>query len=153
MITMLEIRSALVDLLQNKAGFQYEIHFDNVKESSESYFFIDIRSRRNTFDPVYYERSLTIDIQLRLLPDENDRIHRSELYEAADRLDMTIRPVIQIKDRFITVQEVKNRIYSDILHYEFKLEFADYLPEPQPEKMQELELVVSTKRPNTEKGE
>lgn len=140
MIAMQEIRSALSSLLKEKANFPYEVHFDNVKESSKSYFYIEISSKRRTFDPIYYERSLSIDIQLRLLPDKHDRIHRSELYDAEDKLDSVIRPVIKIRDRYITVLDVNSRIFGDILHYEFKLEFADYLPVPQPDFMENLDM-------------
>ena len=139
MIEMKDIRAALVNLLKNKAGLGYEVHFDNVKEASKSYVYITITSKRTTRDRVYYDRVLTVDIQLRLLPDKFIRTHRNELYDAADKLDKTIRPVIQIFDRFITVQEVRNRIVDDILHYEFELDFTDYLPEEQLPFMENLE--------------
>lgn len=38
MIEMRDIRTALVDLLKVKAGLSYEVYFDNVKETSKSYF-------------------------------------------------------------------------------------------------------------------
>lgn len=143
MIAMKEIRATLTNVLKNKAGFTYEVHFDTVKESSKSYFYIEISSRRKTFDPVYYERFLTIDIQLRLLPDEFNRVHRSELYDAEDKLDSTIRPVVQVRDRYITVQDVRSRIIDGILHYQFNLDFADYLPIEIPPFMENLDLDLS----------
>ena len=144
MIAMQEIRKALTRILKDEAEFPYEVHFDNVKDSSKSYFYIEIDSKRRTFDRVYYERSLSVDIQLRLLPDKNDRIHRSELYAAADKLDCTIRPIVKVEDRYITVLDIRSRIASDILHYEFKLDFADYLPIAQPERMETLDLNLKT---------
>ena len=145
MITAQEIRAAIADLLKNKAGLPYEVHFNNNKESSKSYFFVTITSRRKTFDRVYYERFLTVDCQLRLLPDEFNTIRRTELYSAADALDTAICPVIKIKDRHVTVLNTRSRIVDDILHYEFDLDFADYLPiEVQP-FMEELNLNLSVK--------
>lgn len=144
MITAKEMRAALVDLVKVKAGLSdYEVHFDNVKEASKSYFYITVKGRRKTFDPVYYERTLTIDLQLILLPDKFNRIHRSELYEAIDALDRTVRPVFHVKDRFITVQETRSRIVDDILHYEFDLDFTDYLPVDIPPCMEELAMDLS----------
>lgn len=140
MIPMKEIRAALVDLLRNKAGFSYEVHFDHNRESSKSYFYIEISSRRKTVDPVYYDRSLSIDIQLRPLPDKFTRISKSELYDAEDKLDKTIRPVIRILDRFITVQDVNSRIVDGILHYQFNLNFTDYLPVKVAPFMENLDL-------------
>ena len=143
MITAKEIRAAISDLLKKQANLPYEVHFNNNRESSRSYFFVTISARRVTFDRVYYERFLTVDCQLRLLPDEFDTIHRTELYSAADALDMAIRPVINIKDRYITVLNIRSRIVDDILHYEFDLDFADYLPIELPPFMEKLEARLS----------
>lgn len=146
MIDMKDIKAALVDLLKNKAGLTYEAHFDNVKETSKSYLYIVISSKRTTRDRVYYDRVLSVDIQLRLLPDKFNRTHRSELYDTADKLDKTIRPVVQILDRFITVQETRSRIVDDILHYEFELAFTDYLPEEQLPFMEKLDANIEAKK-------
>ena len=142
MITAKELRAALVDLVKVKAGLSaYEVHFDNVKEASGSYFYIKVTSRRKTFDQVFYERSLAIDLQLILLPDGFNRIHRSELYDAVDALDRAVRPVFHVKDRFITVQETRSRIVDGVLHYEF--DFADYLPVERPPHMETLAVDLS----------
>jgi len=144
MITAKELRAALVDLVKVKAGLSaYEVHFDNVKEASGSYFYIKVTSRRKTFDQVFYERSLAIDLQLILLPDGFNRIHRSELYDAVDALDRAVRPVFHVKDRFITVQETRSRIVDGVLHYEFDLDFADYLPVEMPPHMETLAVDLS----------
>ena len=148
MIAANEIRAAISDLLKNKAGFPHEVHFDNVHEASKSYFYVEISERRKTFDPVYYERSLSVDIQLVLLPDQYNRIRRADLYEAEDTLNRTLRPILQIGDRSITVLDTKSHIHDGILHYEFELHFVDSLPTPEYDIAEELSLNFSAKRPN-----
>ena len=145
MIAMQEIRAALVQLLKEKAGLPYEVHFNNNQESSKSYFFVEITSRRRTFDRVYYERFLVVDCQLRLLPDKHDRINVGELHAAMDALDMAIAPIFQVRDRYITVLNIRSRIVDDILHYEFDLDFADYQPIDTPPFMENLDMDLSVK--------
>ena len=130
MITAKEIRTALTDFLKNQAGLPYEVHFDVNHESSASYFYVEISEQRKTVDPIYYDRVLKVDIQLVLLPDKVGRIHRAKLYEVTDTLNSVLRPIFQIGDRYITVQNTSSRIFDDILHYQFELSFTDYLPGP-----------------------
>jgi hypothetical protein len=65
-------------------------------------------------------------------------VKRSLLYDAIDTLDEAIRPVLQIGDRHITILENNSVIVDEILHYEFSLDFADFLPVERGELMQEL---------------
>ena len=153
MILAKELRAALTDILKNKAGFPHEVHFDNNIEASKSYFYVELSENRKTVDPVYYERSIGVDIQLVLLPDEFNRIRRADLYDARDRLDQIVRPVVQIGDRFIAVSGTRGNVFNSILHYEFKLEFVDFLPTSEYDLAETLDLSLSTKRQNFNKEE
>lgn len=139
MITAKELRAAITALL--KKNFPaYEVHYDNVEKADTSYFYIELAPSRKTIDPVYYDRSIGIDIQLVLLPDKRGRVKRSLIYDAIDTLDAAIRPVLQVGDRFITILGNNSVIVDEILHYEFSLDFTDFLPVERGELMQELYL-------------
>lgn len=137
MIKARDIRAAITSLL--KANFPaYEVHFDNVERARNNYFYVELAPRRKTIDRVYYDRSIGIDIQLVILPDCRGRVKRSLLYDAIDTLDEAIRPVLQIGDRHITILENNSVIVDEILHYEFSLDFTDFLPVERGELMREL---------------
>ena len=139
MITAKEIRVAITTLL--KENFPaYEVHFDNVERARASYFYVELAPSRKTIDEVYYDRSIRIDLQLVILPDCRGRVKRSLIYDAIDTLDMAIRPVLHVADRFITILGNNSIIIDEILHYEFSLDFADFLPVERGELMQELYL-------------
>ena len=138
MLTAVQIRNAIAGVL--KANFPtYKVHYDNVEKATHDYFYVELAPRRTTVDREYYDRSTGIDIQLVLLPDKLNRIHRATLYDAIDTLDSAIRPVLQIGDRYITIRGNSSVIVDDILHYEFSLDFTDCLPSQESyELMQEL---------------
>lgn len=140
MITAKELRAAIASLL--KKNFPaYKVHFDNVERANSSYFYVWLSPRSKTIDRVYYDRTIDIDIQLVLLKDCKGRVKRSLLYDAIDKLDVALRPVLQIGDRFITISSTNSVIVDEILHYEFSLDFTDALPgEEVVELMQELYL-------------
>ena len=69
-----------------------------------------------------------IDIQVVLMPDELGNVSRTELLDINDKLDAAIMPCVQAEDRFITVQNFKSNIIDEVLHYEFTLDFTDYIP-------------------------
>ena len=137
MIKAKDIRAAITSLLKKNFPL-YEVHFDNVERACKSYFYVELAPRRKTIDPVYYDRSIGIDIQLVILPDCKGRVKRSLLYDAIDTLDEVIRPVLKIGDRHITILENNSVIVDEILHYEFSLDFTDFLPVERGELMQEL---------------
>ena len=129
MITAEEFQTELRKLLEEKMPeFEGKISFDFVEEPDESYIWIDVKTRKKSWDKVYFQRIFEIDIQVILLPDNFGIIKRSELWKITDKLDAAIMPCIKIKDRFITVQEFNSYIFDEILHYEFVLDFTDYVP-------------------------
>jgi len=139
-ITAVELRAAINTLLK-KHFPAYKVHFDNVERANQSYFYVWLSPRSKTIDRVYYDRTIDIDIQLVLLKDCKGRVKRSLLYDAIDKLDVALRPVLQIGDRFITISSTNSVIVDEILHYEFSLDFTDVLPvEEVGELMQELYL-------------
>lgn len=145
MITNVELRKALVDYLRKQTGLTYEVHFNRVEESAESYFFVEFSEKRTTVDSVYYDRVIDVEVSLVLKPDEFDKVNLNILRNAADSLANTLKPIFYVQDRFITVHETHSRIVDRILHFDFKLEFTDYLPEPEGEEMDTLEIDFSYK--------
>lgn len=145
MITNLEIRKALVDFLRKQTGLSYEVHFNRNEDSEESYFYVDFSEQRETVDSVYYDREIDVNVSLVLKPDKYDRINLNILRSAADSLANTLKPIFYVQDRFITIHKINTRILDSILHFDFKLEFTDYLPEPEGEPMGELELNMGYK--------
>ncbi len=128
MIAAKDLRAAIATLL--KANFNgYRVHFDRIEQADEDYFYVELTPKRRTVDTVYFDRKISVDITLTLAPDKLNRVKRSRLYDAIDTLDTAIRPVFHVCDRYITVQSVMAHIVDDILHYEFDLDFTDYLPE------------------------
>ena len=101
----------------------------------------------HTFDRIYFDRYLQIDIAFRPLEDSLGRIKRSELYEKADELEELIRPIFYVEDRAITVLKAEQTIVDEVLHYIFNLDFTDsFTPEEEYELMQNLELDIEVNR-------
>ena len=128
MLTSKDFREALVNLIKNKAKLPYRVHFNHVNKSDESYIWVEIRPRKQSWDNVYFQRTINVDIHVILFPDENAEVKHTDLTAISDALDTAIMPCFQIKDRFITVQEFGSHIFDDVLHYEFTLDFTDFVP-------------------------
>ncbi|WP_278831253.1 phage tail terminator family protein [Mitsuokella multacida] len=144
MIPMKDIRKALSDLI--KANFpDWLLTYNNSPDVEQDYIYIELAEKRQTVDPVYYDRDIEIDVHVIPLPDVRGNVKRSKLYEAQDTLEQIILPVFRIGDRAITVQESTSRIVDEVLHFTFHLRFADYKPEDNKDKelMQELEINLS----------
>lgn len=142
MITSVELRKALSTML--KTNFQgWRVHFDRVENADASYIYVEIMPARKTVDRTYYDRSIAIDIIFVPLQNASGRIHHAELYDAIDKLDSVIRPVFQIGDRYITVLNTSSHIVDDVLHYEFSLDFTDYMPDEPVDLMEELNIGFS----------
>lgn len=131
MITAKEIRTTIASILKDTFP-DYKVYFSHVESAEDSYFYVEILPHKRLVDRVYYERQLDIAVQLVLAP-VNNRVDRPKLYEAIDSLDRVFLPVIQIGDRFITVQESSSNIVDDILNYSFSLDFADFMPDDDKE--------------------
>lgn len=145
MITAKDIRSALVDLINNQARIPYDVHFNLVNKSKESYIWVKLQMRKYDWDMAYFQRSIDVDIHVILVPDAHATVKHTELWDIADALTATIMPSMQIKDRFVTIQDTSSYIVDDVLHYEFNLDFTDYVQNDEYEEigyelMQELNL-------------
>lgn len=146
MITYRSLKSRLTAIL--KETFPgYKVHFDNVEKSDAPYFYVEMTPLKNrTFDGdgIYHDRSVDVDIQLVLAEDRYGRVDRIALYDDSLELDKAIRPVLQIEDRAITVQDADIKVHDDILHYMFTLAFTDAeMDQVEYELMEELELNIN----------
>ncbi|MBR2182946.1 MAG: hypothetical protein IJ858_05940 [Acidaminococcaceae bacterium] len=146
MITYRSLKARLTAIL--KETFPgYKVHFDNVEKSDAPYFYVEMTPLKNkTFDGdgIYHDRAIDIDIQLILPEDRHGRVDRIVLYDNSLELDKAIRPVLQIEDRAITIDEVDIKVHDDILHYMFTLAFTDAeMDQLEYELMQELTLNIN----------
>ena len=146
MITYRSLKARLTAIL--KETFPgYKVHFDNVEKSDAPYFYVEMTPLKNkTFDGdgIYHDRAIDIDIQLILPEDRHGRVDRTVLYDDSLELDKAIRPVLQIEDRFITIDEADIKVHDDILHYMFTLAFTDAeMDQMEYELMQELTLNIN----------
>lgn len=146
MITYRSLKARLTAIL--KEIFPgYKVHFDNVEKSDAPYFYVEMTPLKNkTFDGdgIYHDRAIDIDIQLILPEDRHGRVDRIVLYDDSLELDKAIRPVLQIEDRFITIDEADIKVHDDILHYMFTLAFTDAeMDQMEYELMQELTLNIN----------
>ena len=136
MITAREIRHALKELIEKKAGLPYDVSFNRIEKSEKSYIWIDLRHLKNSIDDAYFQRTIGVDINVILFPDDYATVIHDDLWDIADKLTVAVMPCVKIetedgnksKNRYITVQDFSTYIVDDVLHYEFKLEFTDYVP-------------------------
>lgn len=127
MIKSTDIRDAISDLIKIKAGLNLKVYFNHVLDSSESYAWVRLRPARRDEGHDYFQRRISVDISVVLVPDEYAEIKHTELLDIADALDEATHGYIQILDRNVTIYDTNVHIFDDILHYEFVLEFADYV--------------------------
>ena len=130
MLTVSKIQKALTNLVTQNTEIE-DVWFDRVNYPSEDevqdYVWIELRPSKKSFDKVYYQRTIAVNMHFVLKPDNNGEISRTKLYELIDELDAAIMPCLQIKDRFITIQDFASTIIDGVLHYEFTLDFTDYM--------------------------
>lgn len=124
MIKLREIQKAIVKLLTSKYP-SYEVHFDNIEKSNTPYFYVDMFVRSGVGDDTYFDRLVQCDIAFRPMEDKMKRINRAELYDMSDQLERMFRPVLQVGDRFITINGFEHTIIDEVLHFIFNLEFTD----------------------------
>ena len=127
MITATDIRKAFVKLIQEKAQLPYKVHFNYISKSNESYVWVELQPRKINWDKVYFQWVINVDIQVILFPSNHAEIKHTDLWNISDALTRVIMPCFHVKDRFITVQDLNSYIVDDILHYEFALDFTDYV--------------------------
>ena len=123
------------------AEIDFPVHFNHVNNSSKSYIWVELRPQKRNLDSVHFQRILFIDLHVVLVPDTNAEVKHTDLWTIVDKLDTEITPCIKIKDRYITVQEINPYIFDNILHYEFTLDFTDYIEkENNHDFMEELQI-------------
>ena len=127
MLTGKDIRASLTDLINEKAGIPYDVYFNHVNKSDTSYVWVNMSARKQSWDEVYFQRIIDVDIQVILFPDTYANVKHTDLWDISDALTQAIMPCLKIKDRFITVQDFHSDIVDDVLHYEFSLDFTDYV--------------------------
>ena len=150
MITAKDFRAAFVDLIKNKAHIPYDIYFNSVNKSDTSYVWVNfVKATKTSWDIAYFQWNISVDIQVVPVSNEYTDVKYTELWDISDSLTQAIMPYIQIKDRFITVQDFDSQIIDDVLHYEFDMNFTDYVPSAEYEEseydfMKDLEMELSS---------
>lgn len=131
MITATDIRTAFVTLINEKAQIPYKVHFNYMSKSNESYVWVELQPRKINWDKVYFQWVINVDIQVILFPSNHAEIKHTDLCNISDALTRAIMPCLEIETtgnaRHITVQDANAYIVDDILHYEFALDFTDYV--------------------------
>lgn len=123
MISLLDIKQAITACLR-KAYPKEKIHFDHIDKAKMPYFYVEFTSIHHTpLDEAYTDKLLQIDVTY--CPDEKREVKRADLFAMADELDRVFRPVLQVKDRYLTLQDIEITVHDDVLHYIFNLDFAD----------------------------
>ena len=139
MIPSSTIRGVVSTLLK-KHFPTYEVHFSTNVTAQADYFYIELLEKQAFIDKAYRDRDIDVSIQFVPLPDARGRICRSKLYEAEEKLDEIFLSVVQIGDRFITVQDTSSRIVSEVLHFDFHLQFADNVELAPVDRMEDLKV-------------
>lgn len=139
MIPSSTIRSVLVALLKRHFP-TCEVHFSTNVTVNADYFYIEMLEKQTFIDKVYRDRDISVSIHFVPIPDARGRICRSKLYEVEEKLDEIFLSVVQIGDRFITVQDTSSRIVSEVLHFDFHLQFADNIELAPLDRMGELKV-------------
>ncbi|MBM6824791.1 phage tail terminator family protein [Veillonella magna] len=132
MLSLRDIQRALVTTLSK---CKYDVSFDEVIQADRPFFYIDLSIRSKSFDDVYFDRYIQVDIMF-TPQKKNGRIQTKELYLMADELEKLIRPIFFVEDRAITVMDVEQTIVDGILHYIFDLDFTDAFTDEEQEHIQ-----------------
>ena len=135
MITAKEIRHALRKLVEENVGLPYEVSFNRIEKSSKSYVWIDLRMTKKNIDGAYFDWNIGVDIQVILHPDDYAAISYDDLWDIADKFTSAIMPCLKIETedgleentRYVTIQNFNAYVVDDVLHYEFNLDFTDYV--------------------------
>ena len=118
---------------------------ERVKNSNESYIFVQFQPARRDEGFGVFERRLQVDLACVVVAENAQKFH-SDLYNISDTLDKIFSGYLQIGDRYIAIYDTSARIFDGVLNYHFELKFADFIesekyPADASESvMQELEL-------------
>ncbi|WP_303060292.1 phage tail terminator family protein [Veillonella magna] len=144
---MLSLRAIQRAFVQKLSKLKYDVSFDEVIQADRPFFYIDLSIRSKSFDDVYFDRYIQVDIMF-TPPKRNGRIQTKELYLMADELEKLIRPIFYVEDRAITIMEAEQTIVDGILHYMFDLDFTDAFTDEEQEQityelMRELDVTIN----------
>lgn len=126
MISTKDIYLALKDMVNAILPDIY-VTADHLQTSERDYIWIQFRPQRHDEGFGMTRREIRVDMSVVLCPDEFTEIYHSRLLEIADALDEATCGYIKVLDRYITVYDTSHHIFDNILHYEFILDFADYI--------------------------
>ncbi len=144
---MLSLRAIQRAFVQKLSKLKYDVSFDEVIQADRPFFYIDLSVRSKSFDDVYFDRRIQVDIMF-TPPKRNGRVQTKELYLMADELEKLIRPIFYVEDRAITISEAEQTIVDGILHYIFDLNFTDAFTDEEQEQityelMRELDVTIN----------
>lgn len=144
---MLSLRAIQRAFVQKLSKLKYDVSFDEVIQADRPFFYIDLSIRSKSFDDVYFDRYIQVDIMF-TPPKRNGRIQTKELYLMADELEKLIRPIFYVEDRAITISEAEQTIVDGMLHYIFDLDFTDAFTDEEQEQityelMRELDVTIN----------
>lgn len=144
---MLSLRAIQRAFVQKLSKLKYDVSFDEVIQADRPFFYIDLSVRSKSFDDVYFDRYIHVDIMFTPMK-RNGRVQTKELYLMADELEKLIRPIFYVEDRAITVMDVEQTIVDGILHYIFDLDFTDAFTDEEQEQityelMRELDVTIN----------
>lgn len=123
MLSLLDIKQALNAALR-RAYPKEAVYFDHIDKAKMPYFYVEFTAIHHTpLDEAYTEKLLQIDVTY--CPNDKREVKRADLFAMADELDRALRPVLQVKDRALTLQDIEITVHDDVLHYIFNLDFAD----------------------------
>jgi hypothetical protein len=126
MIKSAEIRDALSEMIKGAVP-EIKVYFNNNFEPTSLYAWVRLRPERRDEGFGMFVRQIQVDISIRYPPDEYASNYDTDLYEIADALDEATCGYIKILDRNITIYDTSAHIFDNVLHYEFKLDIADYI--------------------------
>ena len=135
MITSYEIRDAIAGAIKSHTNLQ--VYFNQVHDAAADYAFVSLRSERTDEGLNYFARTVQVDVQVVLAP-LTAEVKHTDLLDVADALDAAFHGHIAVADRHITIYDTAAHIFDGVLHYEFKLAFADTIA-ALPEELAEYE--------------
>lgn len=123
MLRLVDIKRALAERLR-EAYPAARIHFDHIDKAAMPFFYVEFTAiHSTTLDEIYTDRLIQIDVMY--CPAARRETCRNDLFLMADEIDRLFRPVLQVQDRYLTLQDVETTVHDDVLHYIFTLDFTD----------------------------
>lgn len=133
MITLLDI---VIDITKKIKGkfINYKVYADKIDKITTPAFMVKlIPGKIKVVNQMAWDRLLEVDV---IFFPENRTVEEMQNIEA--ELMMLFMPCVQIKDRYITLNDVDVVIEDDIMHFLFKIEYRDSREEMDYELMQNL---------------